>query len=145
MFSSYILCQVISVGSRKNDQICPQQVSPKLTCSRIILHKKTRQLLIYFAHVCEICLLNYLITRETPAIGGISLALRGNGTFGCGKRKQIGAPVAPHSLRNFRWIMGIPNMCLVLKLDNEKVVSKVNEQNHRVTEPSSNVLVYRFL
>ena len=40
--------------------------------------------------------------------------------------------------------MRIPNICLVLKLDNGKVVSIANEQNHRVTEPSSTVLVYRF-
>ena len=35
-------------------------------------------------------------------------------------------------------------MCLVLKLDNGKVVSIANEQTDRITEPSSIVLVYRF-
>ena len=35
-------------------------------------------------------------------------------------------------------------MCLVLKFDNGKVVSIANEQNQRIIEPSSTVLVYRF-
>ena len=35
-------------------------------------------------------------------------------------------------------------MCLVLKSDNGKVVSIANGQTHRVTQPSSTVLVYRF-
>ena len=54
-------------------------------------------------------------------------------------------------LKDFRWAMWIPNMCLALKLDNGKVVSIANEQtdrqnhkqNRRITEPSSTVLVYR--
>ena len=41
--------------------------------------------------------------------------------------------------------MGIPNMCLVLKSDNGKVVSIANGQTHRLTQPSSTVLVYRLL
>ena len=40
-------------------------------------------------------------------------------------------------------------MCLVLKLDNGKVVSIANgqtdRQSDRVTEPSTTVLVYRYL
>ena len=43
--------------------------------------------------------------------------------------------------------MGIPNMCLVLKSDNGKVVSIANRQtesqNQGITEPSSTVLLYR--
>ena len=35
-------------------------------------------------------------------------------------------------------------MCLVLKLDNGKVVSIANGQSDRVTEPSSTELVYRY-
>ena len=35
-------------------------------------------------------------------------------------------------------------MCLVLKLDNGKVVSIANEQTDRIKDPSSTVLVYRF-
>ena len=31
---------------------------------------------------------NFKNTRETPAFGGISLALRGSGAFGGGKRKK---------------------------------------------------------
>ena len=60
--------------------------------------------------------------------------------FGCGKRKKNWTPAAPHSFKNFRRVMRIPNMCLVLKLDNEKWVAIANEQTDRVTEPSSNVL-----
>ena len=40
--------------------------------------------------------------------------------------------------------MRIPNMCLVLKLDNGKVFFLANGQTHRVTQPSSTVLVYRY-
>ena len=35
--------------------------------------------------------------------------------------------------------MRIPNMCLVLKLDNGKVVSIADGQTHRRTEPNSTV------
>ena len=69
------------------------------------------------------------MTRETPAFGGISLILRGSSAFGGGKReKNVGAPAAPHSFTTFRGIMKIPNMCLVLKLDNGKLVSIANGQ-----------------
>ena len=68
-----------------------------------------------------------LITRETPAFDGISLAL------GAAK-KIIGAPAAPHSFKNFRKVTRIPNMCLVLKLDNGKIVSIANGQTDRHTE-----------
>ena len=76
------------------------------------------------------------------------------------EEKKIEAPMAPHisgacgahSFKYFRRVMRIPNMCLVLKLDNGKVVSTngqtdriTDRQNHRVTEPSSTVLVYRFM
>ena len=37
----------------------------------------------------------------------------------------------PHSFKNFHRVMRIPNMCLVLKLDHEKVVSIANEQTDR--------------
>ena len=44
--------------------------------------------------------------------------------------------------------MRIPNMCLVLKFDNGKVVSIADEQNHRQTDvrtkPPSTVLAYRY-
>ena len=60
-----------------------------------------------------------------------------------------GASGAPNGFKNLTRAMMIPNMCLVLKLDNGKVVSIANEQNHRitdrVTEPSSSVLVYRYI
>ena len=82
-------------------------------------------------------------TRETPAFGGISLALRGSGAFDGGKRKKLGrlwrskfpVPAAPHSFRIFRRVMRIPNMCLVLKLDNGKVVSIANEQTESQSHP----------
>ena len=73
-------------------------------------------------------LLVHTYTGETPAFGGISLALRGNCAFGGGKRnKKFGATAAPHNFKNFYRVMKIPNMCLVLKLDNGKVVSIANE------------------
>ena len=40
--------------------------------------------------------------------------------------------------------MRIPNMCLVLKLDNGKVVSIAHEQTHRITDTPSSALVYRY-
>ena len=36
-------------------------------------------------------------------------------------------------------------MCLVLKLDNEKVVSIANEQNHRQTESHSHPVPYSYI
>jgi len=58
------------------------------------------------------------------------------------RRPMFRAPSAPllggacgaHSLKNFRRVMRIPNMCLVLKLDNGKVVSIANGQTDRITE-----------
>ena len=109
-------------------------------------------------------------TREIPAFGGISLALRGNGAFGGDKTKEKfwGATAAPlpgaaafaafggdNKLKNknlgrmrrpkFRGATRIPNIYLVLKLDNGNVVSIANGQNHRdrITDPHSTVLVYR--
>ena len=85
----------------------------------------------------------YLGYRERPTRGGGAAALGGD-------EKKFGAPTAPHvhSFKNFRRVMRIPNMCLVLKLDNVKVVSIANGQTDRqsdsVTEPSSTVLVYGF-
>ena len=42
--------------------------------------------------------------------------------------KKIGG--APNSFKNFHRAMRIMNMCLVLKLDNGKVVPIANEQTH---------------
>ena len=65
------------------------------------------------------------------------------------KEKSIGAHRVPHiwgargtpdGLKNLTRFMRIPNMCLVLKLDNGKVVSIANEQTDRITQPSSTVL-----
>ena len=53
-----------------------------------------------------------------------------------------GVHAAPHSFKNFCRVIRIPNMSLVLRLYNEKVVSIANEQTD-VT--SSTVLVYRCL
>ena len=50
-------------------------------------------------------------------------------------KKKIGAPSAPHSFNNFRRVMRVPNMCLVLKLDNGKVVSIANEQTESPNHP----------
>ena len=49
---------------------------------------------------------------------------------------------APHIFQNFRRVMRIPNMCLVMKLDNGKVVSIANEQNHRQTESQKHPVRY---
>ena len=49
-------------------------------------------------------------------------------------------PPAPRSFKNFRRVMRIPNMFLVLKLDNGKVVSIANEETDIITQPSSTVL-----
>ena len=57
-------------------------------------------------------------TRETAA-------------FGDGRKYEIkiwGVCGAPNGLRNLRRAMRIPNMCLVLKFDNGKVVSIADEQ-----------------
>ena len=43
-------------------------------------------------------------------------------------KKKMGARGATNGFKNFRRAMRIPNMCLVLKLDNGKVVSIANEQ-----------------
>ena len=50
---------------------------------------------------------------------------------------------APNGFKDVTRSMKIPNMCLVLKLDNRKVVSIASGQTHRVTQPPSTVLVYR--
>ena len=42
-----------------------------------------------------------------------------------------GACGAPNSFKDVTRSTRIPNMCLVLKLDNGKVVFIANEQNHR--------------
>ena len=83
-----------------------------------------------------------IYTCETPAFGGISVALQGSvasgAAFGGGKRmkiKKFGAPWVPHSFKKFRRVMRIPNICLVLKLDNGKVVSIANEQTESHSHP----------
>ena len=55
----------------------------------------------------------------------------GAGDSGGGDKKskiKFGVPAAPQ---------------MVLKMDNGKVVSIANEENQRITQPSSTVLVYR--
>ena len=62
------------------------------------------------------------------------------------KLKNWGAQGAPNGFKNLTRSMRIPNMCLVLKLDNEKVVSIANEQNHRQTDIQSDRAVqYRII
>ena len=86
--------------------------------------------------------------RETDVFGGISIALRGSAAFGGGKMKytKFGAPRVRHWRRrrnkksflkkkNFRRAMQITNMCLVLKLDNVKVVYIADEQTDGQTHP----------
>ena len=104
----------------------------------------------------------YIYSR-TPAFGGISLALRGSAasgvTFGKPppsavvkeKKKGFGGPSGPLSrgacgtpngFKNLTRSMRIPNMCLVLKSDNGKVVSIANEQNDRQTESCQHPVPY---
>ena len=96
-------------------------------------------------------------TRETPTFGGISLAFWGSGAIGkpppsvAVKVNKIRTPGAPHlgrrnqlpsaaikkfgtpnGFENFTCVTGIPNMCLVLKLDIGKVVSIADKQTHPV-------------
>ena len=57
-------------------------------------------------------------------------------------QRESGVPTAlhvsgaggAHGFKDFRRVIRIPNMYLVLKLDNGKVVSIANEQNHRRTD-----------
>ena len=58
-------------------------------------------------------------------------------------KKNSGACGAPNDFTNLTRSMRIPNMCLILKLDNGKVASIANGQTHRMTQPPSTVLVYR--
>ena len=50
----------------------------------------------------------------------------------------LGGACSAHSFINVRRVMRVPNMCLVLKLDNGKVVSIANRQtesrNHRAIQ-----------
>ena len=60
-----------------------------------------------------------------------------------GAKKKIKAPGAPHSCKeNVRGIMRIPNMCLVLKLNNEKVVSIAKEQTDAQTDAQNHSVPY---
>ena len=52
-----------------------------------------------------------------------------------GGEKKSGAYSAPNGLKNFRRSMRIPNMSLVLKFDNGKVVSIANEQTESHSHP----------
>ena len=51
------------------------------------------------------------------------------------RRKKIGSPAAPHSFQDFRRVMRIPNMCLVLESDNGKVVYIADDKTHGQTHP----------
>ena len=60
--------------------------------------------------------------------------------------KKNGFKGAPNGFKNFRRAMRIPNMCLVLKYDNGKVVSIAHEQTdtykHRQTDGQSHPAPY---
>ena len=91
------------------------------------------------------------VTRSTRNPNMCLVLKSDNGKVGRLRHPMFQAPSAPfsagtcgaHGFKNFRRVIRIPNMCLVLKLDNGKVVSIANGQTHRVTQPSSTVLVYR--
>ena len=77
---------------------------------------------------------------------GASFGVAGT-TFGGGKKNNIGAPTAPQKvLQCFRRAMKIPNVCLVLKLDNGKVVSIAVEQTDRITDGQNHrAIQYRII
>ena len=77
-------------------------------------------------------------TSQMGAEGGVPPEGKGNAAE---KGPVWGAFGALNYFKKFRCAMRIPNMCFVLKLDNGKGVSIADEQNHKVTEPSSTVLV----
>ena len=62
--------------------------------------------------------------------------------FGDEKIKNSGAYGASNGFKNVTRSLRIPNMCLVLKLDNGKVVSIANGQNHRWTESPNHPVPY---
>ena len=62
-------------------------------------------------------------------------------TFGDGK-KNWSDWSTPNGFKDFRRAMRIPNMCLVLKLDNEELVSIANEQTESKTESQSHPVPY---
>ena len=87
----------------------------------------------------------YVLVKQPPSVGFPSpsggaapLALSSVAM----KEKKLGRLWRPKWSWNFRRVMRIPNMCLVLKLDNGKIVSIADEQTHRIEEPPSTV--YRF-
>ena len=61
--------------------------------------------------------------------------------FGDGK-KNSGACGAPNGFKKVTRSLRIPNMFLILKLDNGKVVSIANGQNHRWTESPNHPVPY---
>ena len=78
----------------------------------------------------------FIITRKTTAFGGISLALRGSGAFGGGKKnKKIGAPVTPQ-------VSGAGGASCFGRL--RLPIVFYSGRTDRITEPSSTVLVYRY-
>ena len=54
----------------------------------------------------------------------------------------LGVTCGDHSFNNVRKIMRIPNMSLVMKLDNGKVVSIANGQTDRITESHNHPVAY---
>ena len=83
------------------------------------------------------------VKEETKSWGarGAPLGVAAYAAFG-GDKKNWSAFGAPNGLRNLTRAMRIPNMCLVLKLDNGKVVSIANEQNYRQTESPNHQVAY---
>ena len=61
-----------------------------------------------------------------PPSGRIQAGIWETAAFG-GKKKKLGHLRRPKCSYNFRRAMRIPNMCSVLKLDNRKVVSIMDE------------------
>ena len=99
----------------------------------------------------RIFLNEYSTTRELPPSAGFPSPTGGTApaaqrlgrprrplcaAFGSGKkRKKNWGAYGAHSFKNVRRVMRIPNMCLVLKLDNGKVVSISNGQTEWPNHP----------
>ena len=76
-------------------------------------------------------------------MGALYLGRLGRSTRGgCDRKKNWGSACAPNGFKNLTRAMKILNICLVLKLDNGKVVSIANEQTESQGRVNLSVLVF---
>ena len=84
-----------------------------------------------------------ILAKHQPSAGFLSPSGRAAPSAGASEGKYLGCRRRPKFI--FRRVMRIPDMSLVLKLDNGEVITTANEQTDRITQPYSTVLVYRWL